>query len=67
MQTKVVLKKRFSDGREESTETLHTGYDSQQPRPKDMMSDCLAIKGPISQSESKPEVKELKRRGWFWS
>lgn len=67
IQTKVVLKKRFSDGREESTETLHTAYDSQQPTPKDMTSGSSAIMGPIPQSESNPEVKEPKRKGWFWS
>lgn len=65
--TKVVLKKLFSDGREESTETLHTAYDSQQPTPKDVMPGSTAVNGAIPQSESNPEVKESKRKGWFWS
>lgn len=65
--TKVVLKKRFSDGREESTETLHTTYDSQQSVPKDTMSVSTATNRAIPQNESNPEVKESKRKGWFWS
>lgn len=65
--TKIVLKKLFSDGREESSETLHTAYDSQQPTPKEVTPGGTAVKGAIPQSESNPEVKEPKRKGWFWS
>ncbi|MCJ1471052.1 hypothetical protein MMC07_009700 [Pseudocyphellaria aurata] len=65
--TKVVLRKRFSDGREESTETLHTAYDSQQPIPKDTPSGTGTIKEAIPRGESNSEAKESKRNGWFWS
>lgn len=65
--TKVVLKKRFSDGREESTETLHTAFDSQPPLPKSITSSNTAMKEATPQAGSNPEVKEPKRKGWFWS
>lgn len=65
--TKVVLKKRFSDGREESTETLHTAYDSQQPIPKGTPPASRPIKEAIPHGESNSEAKESKRKGWFWS
>ena len=65
--TKVVLKKVFSDGREESTETLHTSHDSQQPILKDATSGSIATVEPIPQRASNREVKEPKRKGWFWS
>lgn len=65
--TKVVLKKRFSDGREESTETVHTAYDFQQ---------SLAKSKPISSAETMDvnskatldnNLKNPKQNGWFWS
>lgn len=57
--TKTVLKKRFTDGREVETETVHTqnvfpqGY-SQQPFRK------------IDDSQGR-ERQEQKAKGWFWS
>ncbi|PSK36721.1 hypothetical protein B9Z65_1904 [Elsinoe australis] len=59
--TKVVLKKRFSDGREESTETVSTTHSQ----------------GHVSESsrinEEKPAIDDAKReggqgqkKGWFW-
>ena len=63
--TKAVLKKRFSDGREECTETSHT----QNPDPE------LRNQPPLkavenhesSQGHSDPEDKAKKSKGWFWS
>ena len=57
--TKIVLKKRFSDGREESTETLHT----QNPLPKEQY---RSTSDDAKQQDSK-EKKGNERKGWFWS
>lgn len=58
--TKVVLKKRFSDGREESTETVHT----QNPVPE-------KLKQPPAETDRKLETsrtqKQKEKKGWFWS
>jgi hypothetical protein len=61
--TKVVLKKRFSDGREESSETVHT------QRGHEMHPWHLDQPRAVSQSEKKDEEqdKEKRRSGWFWS
>ncbi|KAI4279189.1 MAG: hypothetical protein LQ337_000424 [Flavoplaca oasis] len=77
--TQMVLKKRFSDGREESTETEHTthgakGSDTesvkQSPRPR---SDCtakpapaLGYDGTVKQAIGR-RLEEKKKNGWFWS
>lgn len=61
--TKVVLKKRFSDGREESSETVHT------QRGHEMHPWHLDRPRAASQAEMKDEGQETgkKRSGWFWS
>ncbi|EFQ86594.1 hypothetical protein CFE70_006539 [Pyrenophora teres f. teres 0-1] len=62
--TKVVLKKRFVDGREESTETVHTqrGQEEAQRRdPWKAFSDAHE-----TQTENK-NTADQKRNGWFWS
>lgn len=64
--TKVVLKKRFSDGREESTETVHTAYDSQQS-PKTTTTPNAGTKDAASKAASDTESKTPKQKGWFWS
>ena len=64
--TKVVLKKKFSDGREESTETLHT----QNPVPQGSAQTQQMAKSrerDDGKSERTQEGKEKKSRGWFWS
>ena len=64
--TKVVLKKKFSDGREESTETVHT----QNPVPQGSAQTQQMAKSrerEDSNNERKQEGKEKKSRGWFWS
>ena len=60
--TKVVLRKRFSDGREESTETVH----NQNPvRPtKDAASKTIR---DVDSNKSDKGSKENKSSGWFWS
>ena len=64
--TKVVLKKKFSDGREESTETVHT----QNPVPQGVVQTQQMAKGwerDDGKIERKQEGKDKKSRGWFWS
>lgn len=58
--TKVVLKKRFADGSEQSSESVHTqrAEHSSQVEPSWI---------PLQQSPNDPSSKEQKRGGWFWS
>ncbi|KAF2023606.1 hypothetical protein EK21DRAFT_80487 [Setomelanomma holmii] len=66
--TKVVLKKRFADGREESSETVHTqrGQESQQAPHDPWETMRNAARQPTS--DKKEEVSEKpKKSGWFWS
>ncbi|KAJ4377481.1 hypothetical protein N0V83_000306 [Neocucurbitaria cava] len=65
--TKVVLKKRFADGREESSETVHTqsGQESN-ARPFEPWKPAQdAQASSIEKDSSKKEGG--KRSGWFWS
>ncbi|GAB7342904.1 hypothetical protein MBLNU457_g1017t1 [Dothideomycetes sp. NU457] len=58
--TKVVMKKRFSDGREESTETVSTSHaqeKSSQPAPATS----------LDSSAAEREGKSKDKKGWFWS
>ena len=57
--TKVMLKKRFSDGREECSETVHT----QNAPPDDSR---LSISN-ITKKDEMDGNKLKKRKGWFWS
>lgn len=62
VRTKVVLKKRFSDGREESTETVHN-QNAFHP------TQDAALKTIRDVDSKKPDKgsKENKSSGWFWS
>lgn len=55
--TKVVLKQRFADGREEERETVHTSHE---PPPGS------ADKKPQVNHEQ-PEKEKERKAGWFWS
>ena len=57
--TKVVLKRRFSDGREESTETVHT----QNAMPEQLK---FSKSNDTKKKDSK-EINTKERKGWFWS
>ncbi len=62
--TKVVLKNRFSDGREESTETVHHQNAVRQTRdavPKSIKDEKARTTGKDK------EAKEKESSGWFWS
>ena len=62
--TKMMLKKRFADGREESTETTHTTKENQTtPQQKSIKDDGSTKTEPAP----KIEKYEQKKKGWFWS
>ena len=64
--TKMVLKKRFADGREESSETVHTqrGHGQSGQDADTAWGDMQSTQLPTP--VKKPE-KENKAGGWFWS
>jgi hypothetical protein len=63
--TKVVLKKRFADGREESSETVHTQRGQETETQK---RDPWRAFHDIQPRSAEPEHQERKKRsGWFWS
>ncbi|KAI4147496.1 MAG: hypothetical protein L6R39_003094 [Caloplaca ligustica] len=74
--TQVVLKKRFSDGREESTETEHTTHGTQRPYTRKPIVESakqtpsstpsLGHDGKIKQALGQ-KIEEQKKKGWFWS
>lgn len=61
--TKVVLKKRFSDGAEEVTERVHT-----QNAPSPSPSSSVESQGNLASGKVKDGMtKQKKDAGWFWS
>lgn len=62
--TKMVLKKRFADGREESTETTHTTNGQHEEKPK-LTVEPEAEKSKVGKKGD--EVEEPRSSGWFWS
>lgn len=62
--TKVVLKKRFSDGREESTETVH--HQNVVRQTQDAASKSNKDEDAKKMRKDK-ETKEKESSGWFWS
>jgi hypothetical protein len=60
--TKVILKKRFADGREQSTETVHT----QRGHERDPWASSQMASGSTSKAEDGQD-KGKKWGGWFWS
>ena len=66
VRTRRVLKKRFSDGREESNESEEV----QQPRKSSLnerVEDAWSGQNPRKAEETRPEPEEKKKGGWFWS
>ncbi|KAI9834537.1 MAG: hypothetical protein M1819_002913 [Sarea resinae] len=63
VQTKVVLKKRFADGREESSETIHRAHGMQDTHKVDSMTTT----GEGREEASKEEGAKNQKKGWFWS
>jgi len=65
--TKMVLKKRFADGREESSETVHTTQGHEHNILPQLQSEAR-VQQRVKQEEApfKPD-SEKKSKGWFWS
>ncbi len=62
--TKVVLKKRFADGREESTETEHTSHGGQGSAKPSIFGEAK----DVSKKEASEGIaQQVKKKGWFWS
>jgi hypothetical protein len=61
--TKVVLKKRFADGREESTETVHT----QRGHERDPWASSQIASALQTGRTEDGQEREKKSGGWFWS
>ena len=67
--TKVVLKKRFADGREECSETAHTQNPTpktQYQPPRKSITDAISREG-TSKGSTKDSNDSTKSKGWFWS
>ena len=66
--TKVMLKKRFADGREESSETVHTTQGSPQPGQRSTpLSDGARDSKESSSARSHNGKQKTEKKGWFWS
>lgn len=66
--TKVVLKKRFADGREESSETVHTQRSQESTQVRDPWAAVQKSFAPRDNEKKKDEPEpEKKQGGWFWS
>ena len=66
VRTRRVLKKRFSDGREESNESEEV----QQPRKSSLnerVEDAWSRQTPKNAEETRQEPEEKRKGGWFWS
>lgn len=57
--TKVVMKKRFADGREESTESVSTTHANEKAR--------KIVNPQVEASAEEREGKQKEKKGWFWS
>ncbi|EON63064.1 hypothetical protein W97_02291 [Coniosporium apollinis CBS 100218] len=60
--TKVILKKRFADGKEESSETVHVTQGQGSTDESPHLPSSTPSAGGVSQ-----EQRGSKKRGWFWS
>ena len=65
--TKLVLKKRFADGREESSETVHTSQGGSQNQHKQSSSDTTAKAVDTAKPRNSDQTEKTQKKGWFWS
>ena len=67
--SRMVLKKRFADGREESSETVQTNDASEGlPERLPQRGSDGGLDAPRRQTERPPEKTEkMQKKGWFWS
>ena len=64
--TKMVLKKRFADGREESAETTHTTHGRPEQHLKQAPEPTAQIPKAVKHDEAEKPT-EKKKAGWFWN
>ena len=64
--TKLVLKRRFADGREESAETTHTTHGRREQQLKQVLEPTAEMSQAVKQDEAE-KPKEKKKAGWFWN
>ena len=65
--TKMVLKKRFADGREESTETTHTTHGHHLEEKPQQPGSEAGWKAAKKADDEPEKPKEKKKSGWFWN
>ncbi|KAL8901775.1 MAG: hypothetical protein Q9207_005033 [Kuettlingeria erythrocarpa] len=72
--TQMILNKRFSDGREEFTETEYTTFGTQRPTPrKYMLKEAPQTSAPSLGHDGRTKqalgqkMEEQRQRGWLWS
>ena len=65
--TKIVLKKRFADGREESTETVHTTYGSPVENRGNAKAFLLGEAQDPPSKKGEGIAQQARKKGWFWS
>jgi len=65
--TKVVLKKRFADGREESSETVHTQRGQDTAHTHDPWAAVQNSFAPRESETRDEQEKKKNKSGWFWS
>ncbi|MCJ1304566.1 hypothetical protein MMC08_007379 [Hypocenomyce scalaris] len=64
--TKVVLKKRFADGNEESSETVHTTRGSD-PQHLAQTQQAASVRDELAKKSAHEAKDEKSQKGWFWS
>ncbi len=65
--TKMVLKKRFADGREECTETTHATNGHREEMPRSMPTSKTEKARAVEGGDEMEKLGEKKRSGWFWN
>ncbi|KAF2496764.1 hypothetical protein BU16DRAFT_537912 [Lophium mytilinum] len=65
--TKMVLKKRFADGREETSETVHTTQGHSNRSGLEVPAESAAQQKVNQQEKPPKQAAEKKTGGWFWS
>ena len=66
--TKVMLKQRFADGREESSETIHTAQGGlQSERQPNLFPDVVRDSKESSLQRSDTGRQKSEKKGWFWT
>ena len=65
--TKMVLKKRFADGREESSETVHTTQGGLQNQQEQTSLNTTVKSMDATKPRNLEQTEKTQKKGWFWS